>query len=88
MAGAGEARVADRARASARRGPGAGERRFRLLDEQMRVLERERQKLSAIVNHTDSGFLVFDASLQVMPAVSSGSCWVSLRHTSGTRIIP
>src|SRR3989442_1060574 len=31
----------------------------------MRVLERERQKLSAVVNHTDAGFLVFDASLSV-----------------------
>jgi len=41
------------------------ERRFRLLDEQMRVLERERQKLSAVVSHTDAGFLVFDPSLQV-----------------------
>ncbi|HYS77798.1 MAG TPA: PAS domain S-box protein [Candidatus Dormibacteraeota bacterium] len=42
------------------------QRRFRLLDEQMRVLERERQKLSAVVNHTDAGFLVFDASLSVV----------------------
>ncbi len=41
------------------------QRRFRLLDEQMRVLERERQKLSAVVNHTDAGFLVFDAALAV-----------------------
>ena len=41
------------------------QRRFRLLDEQMRVLELERQKLSAVVNHTDAGFLVFDASLSV-----------------------
>src|SRR6058998_2012966 len=41
------------------------ERRFRLMDEQMRVLEQERQKLSAVVNHTDAGFLVFDAALGV-----------------------
>ena len=41
------------------------DRRFRLLDEQMRILERERQKLSAVVSHTDAGFLVFDPSLQV-----------------------
>jgi PAS domain S-box-containing protein len=41
------------------------ERRFRLLDEQMRVLERERQKLSAVVSHTDAGFLVFDPALRV-----------------------
>jgi PAS domain S-box-containing protein len=44
---------------------GDDERRFRLLDEQMRILERERQKLSAVVSHTDAGFLVFDPSLQV-----------------------
>jgi PAS domain S-box-containing protein len=42
------------------------ERRFRLLDQEMRILERERQKLSAVVNHTDAGFLAFDASLRVV----------------------
>jgi len=36
------------------------ERRFRLLDNQMHVLERERQKLAAMVNHADAGFVVFD----------------------------
>jgi two-component system, cell cycle sensor histidine kinase and response regulator CckA len=41
------------------------ERRFRLLDEQMRILERERQKLSAVVSHSDAGFLVFEPSLEV-----------------------
>jgi len=41
------------------------ERWFRTLDEQMRVLERERQKLSAVLNHTDAGFLVLNASLEV-----------------------
>jgi PAS domain S-box-containing protein len=42
------------------------ERRFRFLDDQMRVLERERQKLSAVVNHTDAGFLVVNDSLEVI----------------------
>ncbi len=42
------------------------ERWFRLLDAQMRVLDRERQKLSAVLNHTDAGFLVLDASLTVV----------------------
>ncbi|HET6372573.1 MAG TPA: PAS domain S-box protein, partial [Candidatus Polarisedimenticolia bacterium] len=42
------------------------ERWFRLLDTQMRVLERERQKLSAVLNHTDAGFLVLDADLKVV----------------------
>jgi two-component system cell cycle sensor histidine kinase/response regulator CckA len=41
------------------------ERRLRLLDRQIQVLERERQKLSAIVSHADAGFLVFDESLRV-----------------------
>ncbi|MCI0408335.1 MAG: PAS domain S-box protein, partial [Acidobacteria bacterium] len=41
------------------------QRHFRLLDEQIRVLERERQKLSAVVHHTDAGFLLLDSSLRV-----------------------
>ncbi len=41
------------------------DRRFRGLDEKLQILERERQKFSALVNHTDAGFLVFDASLRV-----------------------
>jgi two-component system, cell cycle sensor histidine kinase and response regulator CckA len=57
--------VADRDNTSLHRRLRAYERRFRLLDEQMRVLEQERQKLSAVVNHTDAGFLVFDANLAV-----------------------
>src|SRR5882762_9645773 len=59
-----EERVPDRPDPAPPRSPD-DERRFRLLDEQMRVLERERQKLSAVVSHTDAGFLVFDPSLQV-----------------------
>jgi PAS domain S-box-containing protein len=42
------------------------ERWVRLLDGQIRVLERERQKLSAVVNHADAGFLVFDPGLRVV----------------------
>ena len=42
------------------------ERWFRFLDGQNRVLERERQKLSAVLNHTDAGFLVLDATLHVV----------------------
>ena len=42
------------------------ERWVRMLDGQIRVLERERQKLSAVVNHTDAGFLVFDPELRVV----------------------
>jgi two-component system, sensor histidine kinase and response regulator len=41
------------------------ERWFQTQDRQIRFLERERQKLSALVNHTDAGFLVFDAGLGV-----------------------
>jgi signal transduction histidine kinase/CheY-like chemotaxis protein len=42
------------------------ERWFQRQDRQIRFLERERQKLSALVNHTDAGFLVFDAGLSVL----------------------
>src|SRR5438128_2700014 len=42
------------------------ERRFRLLDQETRALERERQKLSAVVNNTDAGFLAFDSSLRLV----------------------
>ncbi|MFQ5824893.1 MAG: response regulator [bacterium] len=42
------------------------ERWFRIHDGQIRTLERERQKFSAVVNYTDAGFLVFDSSLQVV----------------------
>jgi nitrogen-specific signal transduction histidine kinase len=42
------------------------ERWFKRQDRQIRFLERERQKLSALVNHTDAGFLVFDAELSAI----------------------
>src|SRR5690606_34839423 len=42
------------------------ERWFKLHDGQIRVLERERQKLSALVNHTDAAYLVLDRDLHVV----------------------
>jgi signal transduction histidine kinase len=42
------------------------ERWFQGQDRQIRYLERERQKLSALVNHTDAGFLVLDPALSVV----------------------
>ena len=42
------------------------ERWFQRQDRQIRFLERERQKLSALVNHTDAGFLVLDPGLSVL----------------------
>ncbi|MBI4168339.1 MAG: response regulator [Acidobacteria bacterium] len=42
------------------------ERRFQLLDSQIRILERERQKLSAVVNHAGAGFLVVDPRLKIL----------------------
>jgi signal transduction histidine kinase/AmiR/NasT family two-component response regulator len=41
------------------------ERWFQTQDRQIRFLERERQKLSALVSNTDAGFLVLDTQLQV-----------------------
>jgi len=40
--------------------PADQERWIRLLDAQIRLLERERQKLSAIVHHADAGFFALD----------------------------
>jgi PAS domain S-box-containing protein len=42
------------------------ERLVRLLDTQVHVLERERQKLAAVVGHGDVGFVVLDASARVV----------------------
>lgn len=42
------------------------ERWFRFLDGQNRVLERERQKLSAVLNNTDAGFIVLDGARSVV----------------------
>jgi len=41
------------------------ERWFQTQDRQVLFLERERQKLSALTNNTDAGFMVFDTQLQV-----------------------
>ena len=41
------------------------ERRVRLMDTQLHVLERERQKLAALMHHADAGFLVFDLGRRV-----------------------
>jgi PAS domain S-box-containing protein len=51
---------------SLRRRLESAERLVRLFDAQVRVLERERQKLAAVVGHGDVGFLVFDASLEIV----------------------
>ena len=40
-------------------------RRVRLLDTQLHVLERERQKLAALMHHADAGFVVFDTEPRV-----------------------
>ena len=59
------------------------ERRFRLLDTQIRILERERQKFSAVVNHTDTGFIVLDSSLSVIWANEAVSKRFSLEAKLG-----
>ncbi len=46
--------------------PADYERWFRTLDRQIRLLERERQKFSAVVNHADAGFLLFDPSARTV----------------------
>jgi hypothetical protein len=42
------------------------ERWFETQDQHIRYLERERQKLSALVNNTDAGFLLVDAEHRVV----------------------
>ena len=42
------------------------ERYFRNLDDHIRVLEGERQKLSALVNYTDAGFVLVDVDSRVV----------------------
>ena len=42
-----------------------GRHRLRIMDVQLRILERERQKFSALVNNTDTGFLTLDRNLKV-----------------------
>jgi PAS domain S-box-containing protein len=41
------------------------ERWFRTQDSQVRFLERERQKFSALVNNTDAGFLIINSDFEV-----------------------
>ncbi len=60
------------------------ERRLRLLDGRMRILERERQKLSAVVHHTDAGFLAFDPSLKVLWANNAFASRFWLEGKPGT----
>ncbi|HET9480157.1 MAG TPA: PAS domain S-box protein, partial [Candidatus Polarisedimenticolia bacterium] len=42
------------------------ERWFEASDNQVRILERERRKLAAVLNGTDAGFLVLDASNRIV----------------------
>jgi signal transduction histidine kinase/DNA-binding response OmpR family regulator len=57
------------------------ERWFHNQDSQIRYLERERQKLSAIVNHTDIGFMLVDSNLNVQWGNQVLSEWFG--HTRG-----
>jgi hypothetical protein len=41
------------------------ERLVRIQENQIRFLERERQKLSALVNHTDAGFVIVNSHYQL-----------------------
>ena len=53
------------------------ERWFHRQDRQIRFLERERQKLSALVNHTDAGFVVLDAGMSVLWLNNVCRTWLS-----------
>lgn len=60
------------------------ERWFHRQDRQIRFLERERQKLSALVNHTDAGFVVFDAGMSVLWLNNICRTWLSDAAGDGT----
>jgi signal transduction histidine kinase len=57
------------------------ERWFQTQDRQILFLERERQKLSALTNNTDAGFLVFDTQLQVRWMNNVCRDWFGARET-------
>ena len=63
------------------------ERWFQTQDRQLLFLERERQKLSALVNHTDAGFLVFDTQLQVRWMNNVCRDWLGTRETMPRQIV-
>ncbi len=62
------------------------ERWFKTLDSQLRSLERERQKLSAVVNHTDAGFLTLDSSRKVIWTNEVCRQWFRMGEKIGTVI--
>ncbi len=55
------------------------ERQVALQDRQIRLLERERRKFAALVNHTDAGFLVVDRDLTVEWANPAAEAWFGLK---------
>ena len=63
------------------------ERWFRTLDDHIRALEQERQKLSSLVNHTDIGFVLLDGDdrptqpiLLRTRDISEGGVCITCRH--------
>lgn len=58
------------------------ERWFNTQDRQIRFLERERQKLSVLVNHSDAGFLVIDKSRRVRWANNVFCDWYDCKTLS------
>jgi PAS domain S-box-containing protein len=62
------------------------ERWFQNLDGQVRHLERERQKFSAVVNHAGAGFLVIDQSLKITWANELIDEWFGDASESGTLV--
>lgn len=63
------------------------ERWFQTQDRQILFLERERQKLSALTNHTDAGFLVFDTQLQVRWMNNVCRDWFGTRDTTPRQLV-
>ena len=47
------------------------QRGFENLERQVRVLDRERQKLAVVLNNARVGFLVVDQARKILPAIQS-----------------
>ena len=63
------------------------ERWFQTQDRQILFLERERQKLSALTNHTDAGFIVLDTNLHVRWMNNVSREWFGAREQASRQLI-
>ncbi|MCH7771406.1 MAG: response regulator [Bacteroidetes bacterium] len=58
------------------------ERWLRIKDNQVKALERERNKFSTVINNTDAGFLLVNSSLQIIWANGVSITWFGINNQS------